>query len=43
MSFTENVTVLDLIISVLQKHEKKLDELIARLEDVIDNVGDVEC
>ena len=32
MSFTEKVDVLDLLIKVLEEHEKMLDELITRLE-----------
>ena len=32
MSLTEKIDVLDLLISVLREHEKRLDELIRRLE-----------
>ena len=34
MSFTEKIDVLDMLIAVLQEHEKTLDELIHRLENV---------
>jgi len=34
MSFTEKVDVLDLLIKILEEHEKRLDQLIARLERV---------
>ena len=32
MSYTEKIDVLDLLIEILQEHEKKLDELVTRLE-----------
>ena len=32
MSLTEKIDVLDLLIDVLREHEKRLDELIRRLE-----------
>ncbi|MBD3205608.1 response regulator [Candidatus Bathyarchaeota archaeon] len=32
MSFTDKIDVLDLIINVLNEHERKLDELVDRLE-----------
>jgi CheY-like chemotaxis protein len=32
MSFTDKIDVLDLIINVLNEHERKLDELVGRLE-----------
>lgn len=32
MSFTEKIDVLDLIIKILNDHEKKFDELVERLE-----------
>jgi len=32
MSFTEKVDVLDLLVNILQEHERRLDELVARLE-----------
>ena len=32
MSFTEKVDVMDLIINVLNEHEKKLDEIVERFE-----------
>jgi len=35
MSFIEKMDVLDLIISVLQDHEKTLDELVFRLEKAV--------
>ena len=34
MSFTEKIDTLDMIIAVLQEHEKNLDGLIHRLEKV---------
>ncbi len=34
MSFTEKIDTLDMIIAVLQEHEKNLDGLIHRLENV---------
>ena len=34
MTFTEKIDTLDMIISILQEHEKHLDELITRLEKV---------
>jgi CheY-like chemotaxis protein len=35
MSFPEKIDVLDLIINVLNEHEKKLDILVERMEDII--------
>jgi len=32
VNFTQKVDVLDLIIEVLQEHEKRLDQLVKRLE-----------
>ena len=32
MSFTEKVDVLDLLIKILEEHEKRLDELVSKLE-----------
>ena len=32
MSFTEKVDVLDLLIKILEEHEKRLDQLVSRLE-----------
>ena len=32
--FTQSIDVLDMLISVLASHEKKLDELISRIEAV---------
>lgn len=34
MSYTEKIDVLELLISILQDHERKLDEIVARLEAV---------
>ena len=34
MSLTEKIDVLDLLIAVLKEHEKRLDELIRRLENL---------
>jgi len=42
MSFTEKVTVLDLLINVLTEHEEKLDELVTRLETVCEKIGDAQ-
>ena len=39
MSYTEKIDVLDLLINVLQEHEKKLDALVGRLEEVTENLG----
>ena len=36
MSFTERIDVLDLIINVLNEHEKKLDDIVQRLEIIAD-------
>jgi len=36
MSLSQKVDVLDLIIDVLKEHEKKLDELISRLERIVE-------
>jgi CheY-like chemotaxis protein len=36
MSFPEKIDVLDLIINVLNEHEKKLDILVGRMEVIID-------
>jgi len=36
VSCTEKIDVLDLLIDVLQEHERKLDELVSRLEAVGD-------
>jgi len=41
MSFTEKIDVLDLLIKILQEHEKKLDELVERLELWVNKI-DVE-
>ena len=35
MSYTEKIDVLDLIIEILQEHEKTLDQLVGRLETVV--------
>jgi len=32
MSLTEKIDVLELLIAIIAEHEKKLDELITRLE-----------
>jgi len=32
VSCTEKIDVLDLLINILQDHERKLDELVSRLE-----------
>jgi len=36
MSFTERIDVLDLIINVLNEHEKKLDDIVQRMEIIVD-------
>jgi CheY-like chemotaxis protein len=36
MSFTEKIDVLDLIINVLNEHEKKLDDIVQRMEIIVD-------
>lgn len=38
MSYTDKVDVLDMIINVLNEHEKKLDDLVQRLEIIVDIV-----
>lgn len=38
MSFTEKIDVLDLLIEILMNHEKRLDELVARLELLVDQI-----
>ena len=35
MSYTEKIDVLELLIAVLQEHERRLDELVARLEGCV--------
>ncbi|GAH88999.1 unnamed protein product [marine sediment metagenome] len=39
MSYTEKMDVLDLLINILREHEEKLDELVERLEMVVDIVA----
>lgn len=34
MSFTEKIDVLEMLIQIIQEHEKKLDEITVRLEQV---------
>ena len=34
MTFTEEITVLELLIEILSQHEKKLDALVERLEKI---------
>lgn len=36
MSFTEKIDALDLIIEVLKDHERKLDEVSQRLENILE-------
>lgn len=38
MSYTEKIDVLDLLIEILQEHEKRIDELVARLELLVDRI-----
>ena len=35
MSFPEKIDVLDLIINVLNEHEKKMDVLVERMENIV--------
>lgn len=42
MSFTEKIDVLDLIINTLNEHEKKLDSLVTRLEEITENLTRTE-
>lgn len=42
MSFPEKVDVLDLLINILREHEKKFDELVSRLEEVVDKLARLE-
>jgi len=39
MSFTEKVDVLDLLINILREHEEKLDDLVERLEMVVEVIA----
>jgi len=41
LSFTEKIDVLEMIIQVLNDHEKKLDALIERVEAVADRLDKV--
>jgi len=41
MSYTEKIDVLDLLIELLMEHEKRLDELVYRLELLVNRI-DVE-
>jgi len=41
MSFTEKIDVLDILIEILMNHEKRIDELVARLEFLVEQL-DVE-
>lgn len=36
MTYTGKIDVLDLIINVLREHEKRIDELISKLEELIE-------
>ena len=36
ISYTEKIDVLDLLINTLKEHERKLDEVVSRLEAVGD-------
>jgi hypothetical protein len=40
--FNEKMEVLDLIISVLMQHEKKLDEISNKLDTIVDDLYIVE-
>ena len=35
MTYTEKIDVLELLIKILQDHEKKLDEYVTRMEEVL--------
>jgi len=41
MSFTEKIDVLGMIISILKEHEKKIDQLVDRIETVADRLETV--
>jgi hypothetical protein len=34
LSYTEKIDVLDLLIKILNEHEKKLDKIVERLENI---------
>ena len=38
MSFTEKIDVLELLVEILMEHEKKLDEIVTRLELLTDQI-----
>ena len=38
MSFTEKIDTLDLLINVLQEHEKTLDEKIHKFEVIVERI-----
>jgi len=40
MSYTEKIDVLDMIIKILQEHEKKFDELVYRLELLVEQIDE---
>lgn len=42
MSYTEKIDVLDLLIKILQEHERTLDHLVARLEATADALAPLE-
>ena len=39
MTFTEEITVLELLIEILTQHEKTLDALIERLETISEDLA----
>lgn len=38
MSYTEKIDVLDLLIEILHEHEKRLDDLVYRLELLVEQI-----
>ncbi len=42
MTFTEEITVLELLIEILSQHEKKLDALVTRLEKASEDPASLE-
>lgn len=40
MSFTEKISILDLLSKKLMEHEKRLDEFVTRLDLLVDQIDD---
>ena len=40
MSFTEKISILDLLSKKLMEHEKMLDEFVTRLDFLVDQIDD---